>query len=197
MAYCFELVINFGDNMHAARSALLTCASGRTSLLTAGDRRIPIHGPILRSDGPYLELSLLPVGVGFGVALDGSLPGFTLTAAELTELGHGMYELLTAFDGYVAARVGWDPEDTVDPVELEADWLDELRDGAISGLVLCDALHAELGLGDDYAVFQPGYRWMPYRGEVPDTLTTDPQRGHGRLPASNPVGPTSAAGENV
>ncbi|AFU00415.1 hypothetical protein O3I_012270 [Nocardia brasiliensis ATCC 700358] len=69
--------------MDAARSALVTCASGRTGLLTAGDRRIPMHGPILRSDGPYLELSVLPVGVGHGVALDGSIPGVALTAAEL------------------------------------------------------------------------------------------------------------------
>ncbi|MEU0875402.1 hypothetical protein [Nocardia brasiliensis] len=173
MAYCFELVVNFGDNMDAARSALLTCATGRTRTLTVGARRIPIHAPILRSDGPYLELSVLPVGVGCGVALDGSIPRFALTAAELTDLGNQMYELLTTFDGYVAARVGWDPEDMVDPAELENDWLDELRDGTISGLVLCDALHAEWGLGEDYTVFQPGYRWMPYRGEIPSTLTAD------------------------
>ncbi|WP_378730613.1 hypothetical protein [Nocardia brasiliensis] len=174
VAICFELVVNFGNNIDAARSALLTCAGRRTgTTLVAGDRRIPLHMPILRSDGPYIELSVLPVAVGYGVALDGSIPRFPLTAAELTELGNSLYTLLATFDGYIAALVGWDCEDIIDPAELKSDRIDELRAGAIDGLVLCDALHAELGLGDDYVVFQPGYRWIPYRGQRPGTLTAD------------------------
>jgi hypothetical protein len=59
------------------------------------------------------------------------------------------------------------------PSELSSDRSDELADGTINGLVLCEALHAELGLGDNYVEFQPGYLWIPYRGEKPSTLTTD------------------------
>ncbi len=129
--------------------------------------------PLLRSDGPYIELSVLPVAVGYGVALDGSIPRLALTAAEFTELGNGLYALLATFDGYLAAHVGWDPEGVVDPVELSNEWMDELSDGAIDGLVLCDGLHAEFGLGSNYGVFQPGFRWIPSRGHTPSTLTAD------------------------
>ncbi|MFB8282298.1 hypothetical protein [Nocardia colli] len=173
MAICFELVINFGDNIDAARSAVLTRAVPRPTTLTAGDRRIPLHTPLLRTEGPYIELSVVPVAVGHGVALDGALPRFSLTAKEFTELGNQLYQLLATFDGYIAARVGWDPEDMVDPDVLKRDYMDELRGGAVDGLVVCDALHAELGLGDNYTAFQPGYRWVPYRGQSPSTLTGD------------------------
>ncbi|MEU6352721.1 hypothetical protein ABZ896_25910 [Streptomyces sp. NPDC047072] len=69
---------------------------------------------------------------------DGSLPRFELTAAEHTELGHQLYELLAQFDGYVAAMVGWDPESFVDLAELRSEWSDELDEGGIHGLVLCE-----------------------------------------------------------
>jgi len=58
-----------------------------------------------RSDS-YIELSVLPVSVGWGVGLDGTLPATRLTAAELTELGQGLYRLLAKISGYVAAKVG-------------------------------------------------------------------------------------------
>ncbi|KAA8887128.1 hypothetical protein F3087_19670 [Nocardia colli] len=106
MAICFELVVNFGDNIDAARSALLTRAVPKPTTLTAGDRRIPLHTPLLRTEGPYIELSVVPVAVGHGVALDGALPRFPLTATEFTELGNQLYQLLATFDGYIAARVG-------------------------------------------------------------------------------------------
>ncbi|MFC9896196.1 hypothetical protein ACFVMC_21115 [Nocardia sp. NPDC127579] len=171
MAICFELVVNFGDNVEAAQAAALTTA--KPWILHAGVHRIPLHRPVLATTGSYIELSVLPVGVGWGVALDGSLPEFRLTAAELTELGHQLYELLATFDGYVTARVGWDPESLLDPVELEGEWSEELADGSLPGLVLCERLHGELGLGDDYVLFRPGYRWIPYRGEKPSSFTAD------------------------
>lgn len=106
---------------------------------------------------------------------DGSLPRFQLTAAELTELGHQLCELLAQFRGYVAAKVGWDwdPESLLDPAELRCEWSDELNDGSIHGLVLSEELHAELDLSADYEVFRPGYRWLPYRGEESSALTAD------------------------
>ncbi|MFE3073528.1 hypothetical protein [Streptomyces sp. NPDC059247] len=171
MAICFELVVNFGDDIEAARAAAF--ADPRPRVLRAGDHRIPLHRPLLTTNGSYVELSVLPVAVGRGVALDGTLPVIRLTAAELTELGHQLYELLGTFDGYVTARVGWDPEALLDPVELKAEWSVELADGSLHGLVLSENLHGELGLGDEYVPFRPGYRWMPYRGEEPSGLTAD------------------------
>jgi hypothetical protein len=64
-------------------------------------------------------------------------------------------------------------ESFVDPEELKRDWAGELDDGTIDGLVLCQALHHALGLGGDYIEFQPGYLWIPYRGEPPSALTAD------------------------
>ncbi|MFE7788657.1 hypothetical protein [Streptomyces sp. NPDC057460] len=171
MAIGFELVVNFGDNIEAAQSAALT--DPKPWVLHAGTHRIRLHRPMLTTAGSYIELSILPVAVGWGVGLDGSLPRFRLTAAELTELGHQLYELLAKFDGYVTARVGWDPESLLDPVELKTEWSEELAGGSLDGLVLCEKLHSELGLGDDYVPLQPGYRWIPYRGEKPSSLTAD------------------------
>lgn len=164
MAICFELVVNFGDNLEAAQSTLLALASAYPTTLQAGSRRIPLHRPIL-SGRARSELAVIPVSVGFLVGLDGTLPTTKLTLAELTELGHGLYRLLAKFSGYVAAKVGWDPEGLTYPSELRNDWADELADGSIDGLVLCEALYAELGLGSNYVEFRPGYRWIPYRGE--------------------------------
>ncbi|PXX60870.1 hypothetical protein DFR70_10961 [Nocardia tenerifensis] len=173
MAICFELVINFGDNIDAARAAALTRTTPRPTTFAVGDHHIPLHTALLRADGPFIELSLVPVAVGHRVALDGTIPRFDLTADELTELGRQLYGLLAGFDGYVAAKVGWDPEDMIDPVELRTHWLDELEAGDLDGVVLCDAFYEELGLGDNYDVFRPGYRWVPYRGESPSSLIAD------------------------
>ncbi|MDX3382083.1 hypothetical protein PV682_11530 [Streptomyces niveiscabiei] len=72
--------------------------------------------------------------------------------------------MLATFHGYVTARVSWDPEPFLDPAELRH-WSEELNDGSLHGLVLSDEVHADLGLGADYEVFRPGYRWIPCRGE--------------------------------
>lgn len=169
MAICFELVVNFGDNVEAAQSAALH----RPVTLHAGSHRIPLHRALLNRAGSYIELSVLPVAVGWGVGLDGTLPRTRLSAAELTELGTGLYRLLAKFNGYVAAKVGWDPEGFLDPAELRSDWAEELADGTINGLVLCKALYDELGPGGNYVEFQAGYLWIPYRGEKPSTLTAE------------------------
>jgi hypothetical protein len=173
MAICFELVVNFGDNLAAAHAAL--AANGRREPLKAGPHRIPLHRPLLHAEGTFIEVSFLPVAVSYGFPLDGTLPHFKLTAQELTELGHELYGLLATFDGYVAAMVGWDPESSVDPAELLADREGDYSDLRIPGLVVSDALHAELGLDADLEEFRPGYRWLPYQGQRPSTLTADPR----------------------
>lgn len=171
MAICFELVVNFGENVEGAQAAALANPSPMT--LRAGRHRIPLHRALLNRSGPYIELSVVPVSVGWGVGLDGTLPRTGLSAAELTDLGIGLYRLLAMFNGYVAAKVGWDPEGFVDAAELRSNWSAKLADGKIDGLVLCEALYEELGLGANYVEFQPGYLWIPYRGEKPSTLTAD------------------------
>jgi len=184
VAISFEPVVNFGDNIEAAQASTLT--HPWPFVLHAGAHRIPLHRPILRSTESHLELSILPVAVGFGVLANGSLPRFRLTAAELTELGHQLYGLLARFDGYVAAAVGWDPEPFLDLGDLKSDRTDELRNGSIHGLVLSEPLHTDFDLGPEYVVFQPGYRWIPYRGEKPGGLTADqwPQGASSRHPST-------------
>jgi hypothetical protein len=176
MAICFELVVNFGENAEGARAAALT-NPGPAMILQAGSHQIPLHRASI-THGSYIELSVVPVSVGWNVSFDGTLPRTELSAAELTELGTGLYRLLAMFSGYLAAKVGWDPEGFVDPAELESDMAGELADGTIDGLVLCQALHSELGLGSNYVQFQPGYLWIPYRGEEPSMLTSDVRSEH-------------------
>lgn len=148
-------------------------ANPRSTTLQAGGHRIPVHRALTNRTSSYIELSVVPVAVGWGVGLDGTLPRVPLSAAELTELGSGLYRLLEQFDGDVVAKVGWDPEGFLDPSDLKRDWADELAVGAIDGLVFSEAMHDELKLGENYVEFQPGYRWIPYRGEKPSQLTDD------------------------
>ena len=168
MAICFELVVNFGDNAEAAQQAALTNPSPLA--VQAGSHRIPLHRALINRIGSRIELSVVPVAVGWGVGADGTLPRTGLSAADLTELGTGLYHLLARFSGYTAAMVGWDAEELVDPDELTSR-TDELADGTIHGLVLSQAMHTRLGLGSNYQPFQPGYLWIPYRGEKPSHLT--------------------------
>ena len=68
------------------------------------------------------------------------------------------------FNGYVAAKVGSGPGRLrsmrqSSGVIGQRSWPTE----QIDGLVLCEALHEELGLGGNYVEFQPGYLWIPYR----------------------------------
>jgi hypothetical protein len=166
MAICFELVVNFGENAEAGGRPR------QSQSLDASGWQPPDSPPPRRDEPDWLLHRAISaaVAVGWGVGLDGTLPRTRLSAAELSELGTGLYRLLARFNGYIAAKVGWDPEGFLDPEELKSDWADELANGAISGLVLCEALHAELCLGRNYVEFQPGYLWIPYRGEKPSGL---------------------------
>lgn len=76
MAICFEMVVNFGDNLEAARKAAL--ANPSPMALRAGRHRIPLHHALLTTAGSYIELSVIPVAVGFGVGRTGRFrgPGF-------------------------------------------------------------------------------------------------------------------------
>ncbi|MGD1222203.1 hypothetical protein [Streptomyces sp. Tue6028] len=154
------MVIDFGGDAEAARAAASVEPWPYT--LRAGALRIPLHRPMLSTAGPTVQLSVLPVAVGHGVAADGSLPRFDLTDTELTELGCGLYKLLARFDGYVAAMVGWDPEPFLDIEDLASEWSEELADGTLPGLVLADHLRNRLALGPAWVPFRPGHLWLPY-----------------------------------
>ncbi|PSJ30612.1 hypothetical protein B7P34_00975 [Streptosporangium nondiastaticum] len=177
MAIAFELVVNFGHDVEAAQRARAIAAGWPA--LTAGGHRIGLHPAALDrvsseySDGTYAELSVVPVGVGMGVALDRALPQAALTSVEFTQLGRGLYDLLTQFDGYQAAKVGWDPESLVDVDCLRAEWADELARGALDGLVLSERLRDSLGAVSLSTSFAPGFVWIPWRGARPSALTAD------------------------
>lgn len=175
MATVFELVVNFGLN-HAAAERAHAIALGHPPL-RAGEHRIPLHEPLLvtaRSHGgnTYLEMTVLPVGVGSGVAMDHRYQIIRLTSAELSDLGHGLYGLLRQFTGYHAAQVGWDPEGRVDLDELRSGWTAELAAGRLPGLTLAEGVHQRLQ-GSGFTRFASGHVWIPYRGERPSALTLD------------------------
>lgn len=176
MALAFELVINYGGHRQAVE--LARAVVSEYPPLRAGHHAVPLHRPLLsdlRSDPrrglrvpeaePYLELSILPVGVGYGVALDRDHPRLQLTTDELTELGYGLYRLLSQLTGYQAAMVGWDPEDLVDLAELRSEWSEELGAGLLPGLVLSHEVLRSLSAGAGFQPFASGFDWIPYQGE--------------------------------
>jgi hypothetical protein len=190
MAVIFELMLNFGTDWDAAQEAARQIAAHPP--LAAGPHRVPLHEPLIApapsDDGPdYLEMSVMPAGVGFGVASGDASPPLPLTAAQLSELGHGLYTLLATLTGYQVALVGWDPEPLLDLAELRQERADEIRDGMLAGLVLA----ADLDLGiptSHFTPFAPGYVWIPYAGELLSPLAPgDPPAAPGPSPVHRAV----------
>jgi hypothetical protein len=178
VAIVFELVINYGRAPSAADGINDLIAASRPPV--AGPHRVQLHKPYARmvpdaAGEPYLEVSIVPTRVGFRVAADGHQPRLPLTAGELSELGNGLYSLLRTLTGYRAARVGWDPETFVDPVELQSEWAEELAAGALPGLVLAEDLRSNLPV-HAFVPFAEDFIWIPYQGEQPSTLTVDTTR---------------------
>jgi hypothetical protein len=176
MALAFELVINYGQDRPASEDACAVVAAHPP--LKAGRHVVPLHRPLLsdmRVDArralrpagaePYFELSILPVGVGYGLSLDRDHPHLQLTVDELTELGHGLYRLLAQLTNYQVAMVGWDPEWFVDLAELREEWSEELQTGSLPGLVLSHEALRSLAAGAGFQPFAPGFDWIPYQGE--------------------------------
>ncbi|GAA0450880.1 hypothetical protein Aca07nite_55180 [Actinoplanes capillaceus] len=125
----FELVVEF-------RSAQAAVAAA-DRVVAAGNAPIDLHWPRLDRDGDTtLLLSVVPV-------VDGAR-----TARWFTDLGNGLYRLLSDLTGYRAALAGWDP-------------LSPLRERRqVPGLVL-----PEPGDGPGFVPFARGFVWLPYRGE--------------------------------
>jgi hypothetical protein len=158
VAILFALVVNFGSDEAAARAAHDLVLANQ--LQAVGDLTIGLHEPFLRH-GPYLEMSVVPIGVGWAGPANRAPMLRRLSAAQLTELGHCLYRLLTEFTGYRAAVVGWERDELVNVDEL---------DEAVPGLVLADDVRPDLR-GPAFVRFMPGFRWIPYAGERPSTLT--------------------------
>jgi hypothetical protein len=126
------------------------------------------------TSGPYIELSVLPVGVSWRASIDGTVPRIGLSAAELTELANGLYGLLAKFNGYVAAKVGWDPEAFLDPAELKSDWTDELADGTIQ--VWCSARHCTTNLASAATTSSSSRGTYGFRTAARDRARSQPTR---------------------
>lgn len=165
MAILFELVVNFGTNEQAAEAA--AGAVRRVGHVDVRGVALPFGGPVatrLGSPNAYIEFSMCVCGMGYGAP--GPEPGLdprSLTADEVTQAGHALYDLLSGFWGYRAAVVGWDPESLVDVEDLEADVQNGDPPG-YDGLVLADDLCERWGLGPEWVPFSDGYRWLPYSG---------------------------------
>ncbi|MCP3801063.1 hypothetical protein NLX83_17520 [Allokutzneria sp. A3M-2-11 16] len=168
MAVIFELVINFGEERAAAERAVDVVAE--TAAIPAGDSLIRLHRPALRdavsrAGDPYIEFSAIPAGIGWGLPLDRDGERVVLDRAQLSALGHALYDVLSHLDGYQAAIVGWDPEGFVDLAELREDWSDELAHAQLPGLVLSPWARRKLPTATGLQPFADGFDWIPYRGE--------------------------------
>ena len=158
MATVFELVVAFPLHdaaVERARSALE--AHGGVSV-----RGVVVPLGVRMTDVPqggYTELAVEVAGVAPPVwPQDWDSEA---TACELGATATQLYELLRTLDGYLLARVGWDPEESVDPGvvgrRLRQDGLWKLE-----GLVVADALAGEWGIEALLEPFAPGFRWHPY-----------------------------------
>lgn len=174
MALGFELAINFGSDEAAAAAARRFVAAHGP--LIAGSHLVPLHEPLVISDADEhgqvrIDMCVIPVAVGWGLPADRGLDRVRLTAAELTELGNGLYRLLAGLSGYRAAVVGWDPEGWVDLEELRG-WIGGVAAAKAPGLVLAEDVCRDVR-GHGFVPFAKGYVWSPYRGELPSGLTAD------------------------
>ena len=164
MAVLFELVVNFGTDEQGVEAAV--DAVQRVGRVEVRGLSVPLGDPYvtrLKSDDPYIEFSVVARGLGTdrpASALD--FDPRSLTNEEMTQVGHGLYDLLRNFSGYRAALVGCDSESLVDMTELESEW----RAGELDydGLVLAEDLCERWRLGPAWVAFNPGFRWLPYSG---------------------------------
>ena len=166
MAIVFELSAHFGSNEAAARQ-FMERITERYRPFAVGQHMIELHPPLLstfrdvKADVCF-EVSIIPMAVGFAVALDRDRPHLRLTSEELTELGFNLYDLLQGLDGYQVAMVGWDV-DRFDLVGLQVDYQEEIMDGSMDGLVVAHAQRHILSPSPHFIAFDAHHEWIPYR----------------------------------
>ena len=167
MAVVFELSAHFGPHEAAARQ-FMECVADRYRSFAVGQHVIELHPPLLSTfcdikGNICFEVSVIPVAVGFAVALDRNRPHLRLTTEELTQLGSNLYDLLFGLDSYQLALVGWDV-DRFDLAELQADYREEIMDGSMHGLVIAHELRHALPPSPHFVAFDAHHDWIPYRG---------------------------------
>jgi hypothetical protein len=128
------------------RGVRVACGFGIAS--PPGFHEVTVAVPGLGSHGPY------PPGVDTR----------SLVREDVTAVGHQLYAMVRPLAGYEAAIVGYDPEERID-LDLLREERDEWPEPP-EGLVLADALVADLGWGESVEPFAPGYRWSPYPGDA-------------------------------
>jgi hypothetical protein len=167
MAIVFELSIHFGTEALAAHQ-FVERIKQRYCALSIGSHVIDLHQPLVSTfrDGEGVlcfEVSIIPIAVSFGVALDKDRPHLRLTTEELSHLGHQLYAFLKGLDGYQVAAVGWDV-DRFDLAELRSEYKDEIMDGSMHGLVIAQTLRSVVPASSHFVAFDESHDWIPYRG---------------------------------
>ena len=162
VAVVFELVVNFANHESAVARALEICDAWPPVLVRGID--LSLEGPYVTrfspDSGDYIEFSVGVAGVRFG-GVDSEINASDLTHGEITTIGLHLYDLLRRFDGYVAAVVGWDPEEVVD-LRILRSRIDESGLDRLKGLVLASALVLDWGHESQFSEFAAGYGWVPY-----------------------------------
>jgi hypothetical protein len=164
VAIYFLLDIDFGTNLAEAEAARRLIRASPP--LRAGARRVSLHDSLV---GGGSRVSAVPRGVGYGLPVEFAerTRRLDLTAGELSAIGWSLYDLLRLCTGYHLAAVGWERGETwFEHGELSSEWADELAEGDLPGLVVSDDVYRTLPAAKGFEPFEPGYRWMPYRGEA-------------------------------
>lgn len=167
MAIAFELWAHFGADLTAAKQ-FIEQIKQRYRPIPINSYSIELHEPLLwqtrnSSGEAQVEVAVLPVAVGEGVAIDKKRPRLCLTSAELTQLEHKLYELLRGLSGYRIAAVGWEV-DYFDVEALQIDYQDELMNGSLDGIVIDRGLRTAITSSSHFVPFDDHYDWIPYRG---------------------------------
>ncbi len=166
MAVVFELVVDFREDEKAAQ-AYSDWLVGQPNYTTAAAKRIELHRPLLQRTKQWgidnFYVSLIPVGVGHGVALDVQKPKISLGKEEFVELGLKLYDRVRGVPHYQLAMVGWDVDNWLSLEELKADWTKEISEGSLKGLVVSKTVLPELPTSEHFAPFDNDHDWIPYR----------------------------------
>jgi hypothetical protein len=167
MAIVFDLVVDFGDDRLSAEICSQWFAS-RITPVVVDEFVIELHQPLI-SGYPHerpnrFQVSVVPANVGYNVALDDHRERLRLSDDQLSRLGASLYALLRGAPRYQLAMVGWDVDFLLDVNELNAEWASEIRDGTLSGLVVCKSLLPVTPSSPHFIDFDDDHVWIPYAG---------------------------------
>jgi hypothetical protein len=169
MAIVFELCLNFGSDSQAAYEFCKNIEKSN-HIFHIGKYTIKLHEPLLveQSYGrsPYIEVSLVPAGVGAGVALDShhGYEHFRLNSSEISQLGHQLYDLIVNVPGYLVALVDWDADIRIDIEELCETFEEEIAEGSMTGLVVAKSILSFIPKSTHFVPFDTTHDWIPYQG---------------------------------